>query len=327
MDVRSPKEYQAGHIPGALNMPLLTDDQRAEAGTVYKHSGKLPAIQKGFDLAGPRFGEIHRFGRKLAKGGPLLLHCWRGGLRSQICSWIVKMADVEVYILEGGYKAWRQYINQPIEHSFGFLVLGGKTGSGKTEMLHILKGKGEQTLDLEGISHHRGSSFGSLGLPEQPTQEQFENLLGDALMQLDTSQPVWIENESRTIGRNVLPLSLFGKIKSSPIAMMQIPESQRLQRLEKEYAQFPKADLEAAIQRLQKRLGGLRTKQALEFLEAGHHQAWIALMLEYYDQTYLYGIENRINELEVIEWNWDNIDISLKNLMLWKQKNQITQNR
>jgi tRNA 2-selenouridine synthase len=307
-DVRSEQEFAAGHIPGAQNLPLLIDPHRVIVGTAYKQLGREAAIRKGWDLAGPRFGSIYRQATKMASGGTLLLHCWRGGMRSDLAAWISGYGDLEVRVLEGGYKAYRQHVLATLSQAPSNLqVLGGATGSGKTQYLQLLRNNGVQVMDLEALANHKGSSFGALGMKPQPTQEQFENALAEVLMGLDPFKPVWVEFESRTIGRLVVPEALFLAMQQAPMLELQIDNIERIQRLLQEYACFPKEVLETATLRIAKRLGGLKTTQAIAALRDGNMEAWIQCCLDYYDKTYNYGLANHLGVKEVKQWSWKDL--------------------
>ncbi len=305
-DVRSEQEFAEGHIPAALNMPLLVNEHRVIVGTAYKQQGREAAIRKGWDLAGPRFGQIYRHaGRIAGDSGRLLLHCWRGGMRSEIASWISGFGGLEVLVLEGGYKAYRNQVLARLHQvPENLCVVGGATGSGKTAYLHLLHNNGVQVVDLEGLASHKGSSFGALGMKEQPSQEQFENALADRLAQLNPEQPVWLEYESRTIGRLVLPEALFNAMQQAPMLELVLDKQERVQRLLLEYGHFSVDALETATLRIGKRLGGLKTAQALNALHEGRLEDWISCCLDYYDKTYRYGLANHKGHIEQKIWSW-----------------------
>jgi tRNA 2-selenouridine synthase len=323
VDARSEKEFDAGHILGAINLPLLNNENRAIVGTAYKVSGREIAIQKGFELAGPQFAEIFKKGRKLADKQKILVYCWRGGLRSNILSWILSFTQAEIFVLENGYKNYRKKVLTTFEFPFKFLVLGGKTGTGKTEVLHNLKAKRLQIVDIEALARHKGSSFGSLGMLQQPSQEYFENSIAETLWKHDSAKKIWLENESRLIGRLVLPFSIFKAIKENVLIELEIPTENRIARLANEYAQFDPELLEDAINRLQKRLGGLRTQKALDALAEKNNERWIQTVLEYYDSTYSFGLSSRIGKNVKLNWDWDNQTESLKQLIAYDQINTI----
>lgn len=323
VDARSEKEFEAGHILGAINLPLLNNENRAIVGTAYKVSGREIAIQKGFELAGPQFAEIFKKGRKLAPAQKILVYCWRGGLRSNILSWILSFTQAEIFVLENGYKNYRKKVLTTFDFPFKFIVLGGKTGTGKTEVLHNLQAKGEQILDIEALAHHKGSSFGSLGLLPQPPQESFENSIAETLWKHDAEKKIWLENESRLIGRLVLPFSIFKAIKENDLIELEIPLEKRIVRIALEYAHFESKLLEEAINRLQKRLGGLRTQKALDALSEKNNEAWIKTVLEYYDSTYAFGLSNRTGKKVKLNWDWENPNESLKQLIAYDEINTI----
>lgn len=305
-DVRSEKEFAAGHIPGARNLPILNNEHRAIVGTEYKHNGQEAAIRKGWDLAGPSLGNLYRQARKWMKDKPLLLHCWRGGMRSEIAAWVSAFGGGEVLVLEGGYKVFRHDVLQRLQVAPASLhVVGGKTGSGKTEFLAQLARQGEQILDLEGLAHHKGSSFGALGQDPQPSQEQFENNLAETLAAFDPAKPVWVEFESRTIGRVVLPEALFHAMLAAPMTVLDVPDEVRIRRLLKEYGGFPVPDLESATLRIAKRLGGQHAARALEALHTGDLETWMRVCLQYYDKAYNYGIEMHQGSRETQFLNWE----------------------
>src|SRR5690606_39195657 len=205
IDARSEGEFDQSHIPGSINIPILTNSERIIIGTLYKEKGSEEATLKGFELVGPRFHQIQKEALAQFPQKKIIVYCWRGGMRSQILSWLLSMVGFEVYRLQGGYKVYRGFTFSEVRRQRKLIVLGGKTGVGKTVLLKKLQEKGEQVLDLEGIANHKGSSFGAIGLPQQPTVEQFENLMAEQLIRFDPALPVWVENESRRIGAVIIP--------------------------------------------------------------------------------------------------------------------------
>ncbi|GAB2493066.1 tRNA 2-selenouridine(34) synthase MnmH [Algoriphagus taiwanensis] len=291
IDARSEGEFAQSHIPEAINLSILNNQERIEVGTLYKQKGPEHAVLKGFELVGPRF---HQIQKEALSGFPekkIIVYCWRGGMRSQILSWLLEMVGFEIFRLKGGYKTYRNFTFEEVRKDLRLLVLGGKTGVGKTQLLKALAQNGEQVVDLEGMANHRGSSFGSIGLPPQPSVEQFENLLAEKLRTLDANQPIWVENESRKIGRVILPDRFFEQMIHSPFIDIQKSETERIQHIQEEYAILPKAELIQAVKRLQKRLGGLRTQEAIADIEAKNHPSWIRNLLLYYDKTYDFDLE------------------------------------
>ncbi len=287
LDVRTPEEYAQGHIPGAINFPLFRGEERAEVGVLYKQESPERALLRGLELVGPKLADFVRKAVVLAGGKPLALHCWRGGKRSASMAWLLELAGLEVVVLEGGYKAYRRRVLAALEEPvWSFLVLSGKTGSGKTAVLHQLEDLGAQVVDLEGLACHRGSAFGALGMPPQPTTEHFANLLYEELSKLDPSRPVWLENESRSIGRVFLPDGFWRSMLRSPKCVIDRPQEVRVRRLLQDYAGFSKEELRTAFLKIAKRLGGLRLKKALRAIEEGKLETAARLALEYYDKAY-----------------------------------------
>jgi tRNA 2-selenouridine synthase len=288
LDVRSPGEFLSGHIPGAINMPLFTNEERADVGTIYKQSGKEPATVKGLEYVGPKMADYVREAKKIAPGGEILVHCWRGGMRSGSMAWLLETAGLKTGLLKGGYKSFRNHVLESFTKQFDLHIVGGETGSGKTEILHHLANKGEQIIDLEMLASHRGSSFGAIGQKEQPKPEQFENDLFEAFRKIDPAKRVWIEDESRSIGRVFIPNALWEMKINAPCYRVKIPFEIRVQRLVKDYGGFPKEILAEAIHRITKRLGGLAAQQALEALEQNDLAETVRIVLHYYDKAYDY---------------------------------------
>ncbi|GMQ27243.1 tRNA 2-selenouridine(34) synthase MnmH [Algoriphagus sp. oki45] len=322
IDARSEGEFAQSHIPGAFNLPILNDSERTEVGTLYKQKGPEEAILKGFELVGPRFHLIQKEALSKFPGKKIIVYCWRGGMRSQILSWLLSMAGFEIFRLKGGYKTYRNFTFKEVRKDLRFLVLGGKTGVGKTQLLKTLAQRGEQVLDLEGLANHRGSSFGSIGLPPQPSVEQFENLLAEMIRRLDSTQPVWVENESRKIGRVILPDRFFEQMLQSPFIDIQKTEEERIEHIAEEYAQLPKSDLIQAVKRLQKRLGGLRTQEAIAAIESEDHASWIRNLLIYYDKTYDFDLE-RHQEEKTKHLDLSHLSIENQIHQLLQAKNQL----
>ncbi len=291
VDARSEGEFAQSHIPGAINIPILDNAERIQVGTLYKQAGPEKATLKGFELVGPRFHLIQREALRKFPAKKLILYCWRGGMRSQILSWLLTQVGFEIYRLEGGYKTYRSFTYASVRKPYPLLVLGGKTGAAKTVLLQKLKERGEQVVDLEGLANHKGSSFGAIGQPAQPTVEQFENLLAEQLRKINLDQALWVENESRRIGQIILPDSFYLQMTQSPRIEIDKTDEERIAHIASEYAALDQGELSAAVLRLQKRLGGDRTKQALEAIQTNQPEIWIPILLLYYDKTYEFDLE------------------------------------
>ncbi|WP_299709000.1 tRNA 2-selenouridine(34) synthase MnmH [uncultured Pontibacter sp.] len=293
LDVRAPKEYGIGHIPQAHSFPIFSDEERANVGTAYKQQGHDPAVLIGLDLFGPKMSSFVREAEKLAPQKELLVHCWRGGMRSGSMAWLLDFSGFKVHLLQGGYKAYRHFMHEQIEKSRPLVVLSGFTGSGKTDLLPHLQQQGQQIIDLEGIASHKGSSFGGIDMAPQPSTEHFENLLGMEMLKLDSQQPVWLEDESISIGRVQLPKPLFDQMQASPTIVLEVPKVLRIQKLAAEYCLTDPAILEAAILRIKKRLGGLDTKEAIEAIHTGDMEKMVDIALSYYDKAYTYELAKK----------------------------------
>ena len=295
LDVRSPGEFARGHIPGAINLPLFSNDERAIVGTLYKQQGREVALLEGLRIVGPKLASIVERARVAAPDGKIAVHCWRGGERSASVAWLLdKAGGFDVHVLKRGYKAFRHHVLSSFTEPLPVMILGGYTGSGKTEILHALRELGEQVVDMEGLANHRGSSFGALGLPPQPTTEHFENLLWSELRKLDRSRPIWLEDESMMIGRARVPDGIYFQLRKAQVLFIDMPKKIRAQRLVKDYGKADPKELREAILRIQKRLGPQHAKAALEALEEGDLLTVAMATLTYYDKTYSRGASQRV---------------------------------
>ncbi len=293
LDVRSPGEYDKGHIPGAINFPLFSNDERAEVGTCYKQQGRDAAVELGLEFTGPKMAGFVKQAKALTADGTLRIHCWRGGMRSGSLGWLMETAGLSVTLLEGGYKAFRRDVRQVLTRPQPIWIVGGMTGTGKTLILEALHELGEQVLDLEGLANHRGSSYGSLCLPPQPSTEHFENLIASAWPHYDPLRPVWIEAESVQVGRCRVPPEVFEQMERSPVLEIQRPLTERVAILEVIYGEAEPTGLIEATQRIGRRLGPQRTQAAVDWIHQGKLGPAIEIVLEYYDKAYRYDLERR----------------------------------
>ncbi len=299
-DVRSPKEFNFGHMPGAISFPLLNDDERHEVGITYKNEGHDAAVKLGFRLVGHKFINYIEAAQMHAVDGAVCLYCWRGGLRSNTMAWLLSSVGLKVYVLEGGYKRFRNWCLDEFRHEWPLVVLSGRTGAGKTEVLQALKLEGGVVIDLEKLASHRGSAFGALGLPNQPTQEDFENTLAWHLGDEHGASQIWVENESRFIGRLRIPDDFFIQMKKRPMVTIDRDLTHRAERVISEYGNFDRAALAEKTQGITKRMGGDRVKVSLTALEAGDMIGWVLPLLDYYDRNYDHSIQQREGKYERI---------------------------
>lgn len=322
MDVRSPAEYAKGHVPGALSFPLFSDEERAVVGTLYKQVSKNAAVMKGLEMAGAKMANFVKEAKELVPGNEVALHCWRGGKRSSSLATLLEFMGYDVQVLEGGYKAYRNLaLGHFLNKKLKLLVLGGKTGSAKTEVLHEMEKMGEQVIDLEGLANHKGSAFGALGEKPQPTVEQFENNLFEVFRKLDFEKRVWIENESKAIGCIYVPDGLWAQMCSGILIELEVPFEKRIGHLVQQYAHFPKGEIIAALEKIRKRLGGQNVKAAQEAFEAGDMATAASFALKYYDKSYQYGTDKKaFSEKHVFETSQDSFVETAKNLIHFADK-------
>ncbi len=322
IDVRSPSEFKAGHIPGALNLPLFTDEERKNVGITYKHQGKKEAMLTGLSMVGPRLRSMVETSYSLAKKKELLVHCWRGGQRSKSVAWLLQNSGLEISLLKEGYKAYRNFIHIFFEsNKFKLVVLGGRTGTGKTQIIRELKLNNEQIIDLEKLAHHKGSAFGWIGEEEQETNEQFENNLFQELYRLDKNRIIWFENESKTIGRNYIPDSLWKKMKISPLINIEIGLELRLQNLIDCYNVKNKDALIISFEKIVKRLGHECANNAIELLRNNEFYEAAKIALSYYDKCYDYNLKENISP-EIYNLKFEYINFKNIALELIKFKNK-----
>jgi tRNA 2-selenouridine synthase len=293
LDCRSPGEYAVGHIPGALSFPLFSDEERAAVGTCYKKKGQEEAIELGLGFVGPKMRELVQLAKQWVPDRQVRLHCWRGGMRSSSMAWLLETAGFRVTLLKGGYKSFRTWALAQLAAPPPILTLGGMTGTGKTTMLYHLAAAGEQILDLEHYASHRGSSYGALGLPPQPSDEQFGNLIATGCAKLDPARPVWIEAESRRIGVCRVPDELFAQMTQAPVISIELSRQERVDNLLQDYGAQNPQELIEATNRLTRRIGGQNAQVAIDAIESGDLATAIHIVLDYYDKAYLYDLERR----------------------------------
>jgi len=333
IDVRSPGEFKHAHIPGANSLPLFSDEERKIVGTAYKQENREKAIKIGLDFFGPKMRKMveeieslvrsrepevttwfENNGQTPPNSRLLLLYCWRGGMRSAGVAWLMDLYGYKVYTLTGGYKKFRNYVLDTFKLPFQFNILGGYTGSGKTEILKTLQQKEEKVIDLEALANHKGSAFGNIGMPPQPGQEMFENLLAQELwnvladdhssfselknsanndQETTVRKPIWLEDESQRIGHVNIPKDLWNNMRQSALYFLDIPFEKRLEHVTQEYGPLDRQKLIDAIGRIREKLGGLNAKNAIQLLEEGKTFESFRILLEYYDRFYLKALHNR----------------------------------
>lgn len=321
LDVRSPGEYRHAHIPGAVSLPLFTDEERAIVGTAYKQESREQAIKIGLDYFGPKMRRMVEEVESLINvcwslsgenpaneqrtPNVVCLYCWRGGMRSAAVAWLLSLYGFHVFVLQGGYKRFRQWVFEKLAFPYSLKLIGGYTGSGKTELLHALEKGGENIIDLEKLASHKGSAFGAIGLPPQPSQEAFENKLAVTLHSkiyseddpnfFKSSCSIWVEDESQRIGSINIPGTFWQTMRNAPVYFLEIPFEQRLEHLASEYGSLNINEMAEAVQRIAKRLGPMETKNTIRFLGEGNIGEGFRILLRYYDKQYGKALHNRQN--------------------------------
>ena len=304
VDVRSQGEFSQGHIRGAINIPILNNEERIAVGTDYKQKGQQEAIKTGFRLVGPRLLDIINEAQLVATEREILVHCWRGGMRSSNFCQFVGMAGIKSHQLEGGYKTYRHRALDSFKRPFQLILLTGFTGSGKSEILRALKANGEQVLDLEDLARHKGSAFGGLLMPQQPSTEQFQNELFEEIEQLDLLKRIWVEDESIAIGKIFLPHDFWIRMTESSLVQMDVNKDIRVQRLVSEYGSADRQEFLNIMGKVVKKLGGQHYNTAKEKLLQGDMTSTIDILLTYYDRAYLNSISKRKNRIQFnLGWN------------------------
>lgn len=313
LDVRSPGEYKRAHIPGAYSLPLFTDEERKIVGTLYKQESRKQAIKSGLDFFGVKMRNLVETTEEILsmhiaairnpiniaevpsdEKQPVLVHCWRGGMRSGAVAWLLDIYGFRVYTLDGGYKSFRKWVLEQFKKDYSFNILSGFTGSGKTEILQRLQKEGIPMIELEGLAQHKGSAFGNLGMPVQSGQEMFENKLAINLKKIHSVRStVWIEDESQRIGDVNIPTDLWKLMRSKTVTFLDVPFEERLKYIVQQYGVFEKEKIESGILRIKKRLGGLETKESLNALAENRMDDCFRILLKYYDRGYKKGLATR----------------------------------
>ena len=291
VDVRTPLEYAEDHIPGAVNVPLLSNEERVEIGTLYRQNGPHPARVRGLELTAPKLPALVAEVAEAAAGRPILVCCWRGGLRSRTVVAVLELTGYQAVQLAGGYKSYRNHI---VGYFASFrspgplVVLHGLTGIGKTTFLGRLEGGPWSGIDLEALASHRGSAFGMLGLEQNLTQKRFESLLWDALRRVPPGTPVILEGESRRIGRVALPGDMYEAMRDGVKIWCEASLETRVRRLLEDYGRKEyREEMAAALCRIRKKLGSEKYAELAGYLERWELEPFVQeLCVSYYDRNY-----------------------------------------
>ena len=329
IDVRSPGEYYKGHMPNSINIPLFDNDERSIIGTIYKKEGRKKAVIEGLKffekkmelLLDNLFMSIDPYKTITKKNNNELfirIYCSRGGMRSQSIAWLLEKFKLNLVTLNGGYKMYRRWVLDSFSKKLNIVVIGGKTGTGKTRLLSLLEKYKYQTIDLERFACHRGSTFGGLGMQEQPSNEQFENMIAEKLNSFRFSNNIFVEAESANIGKCKIPHEFFNQMKNSKRIEIIRSESNRLDELIHTYSVFKKEELQESVLRIKKRLGPQRTKIALESINNEKWELVCRSVLDYYDKCYEYEKVGKLNIkiLDLTDKKYDESILGLINNVL-----------
>lgn len=300
IDGRSEDEFKDGTIPGAVNVPLFDNKERAEIGTIYTQDSPQKALSRGLEIASSKLPELYKKVKEVSSDRPVMIFCWRGGMRSKALATVLDLMGLSVFRLTGGYKAYRNLVLDyfAAEFPFHIVLIRGNTGTGKTDLLKRLKSEGYPVIDLEGLSNNRGSVFGHIGLGSQPTQKQFESLLYKEIVSYQKYPYLIVECESKRIGRVTLPNAFYCAMQQGTQVLLYDTLPNRVTRLVQEYTAIPGLvqDLEESLERLKKRIGKRTVEELIRLLrENKYEELTERLILEYYDVLYGYPNEDSTN--------------------------------
>ena len=293
IDVRSPSEFAEDHLPGAINLPVLDDAQRAHIGTVYKQVSTFDARRQGAAMVSRNIADhLERGLAGYPQKSRFLLYCWRGGMRSRSMALVLSAVGWKISLLRGGYRTWRRTVVDQLEHSthpLPFLLIDGQTGTAKTAILHEMQRRGAQILDLEGLARHRGSAFGDFADTPQPGQKRFETLVWQELRGMDLARPIYVEAESNMVGRRQLPARIWSAMKAAPRIVITAPVPARAAYLVEAYPDLVSdaGKLDAALEQLASRHAKTLINSWREMFEVDDYRALAAgLIKAHYDPAY-----------------------------------------
>ena len=305
IDVRSPDEYYKGHMPNSINIPIFNNEERSVVGKKYKISGREIAVREGFKIIENKIDKLLKEFILIKKeflistidnysnDNNIKIYCARGGMRSQSMLWLLEKFNYPCITLNGGYKTYRNWVLYRFKDKQKIIVIGGKTGTRKTKILNKLKSLDYQILDFESLANHRGSSFGGLGMKEQPTNEQYENLIAENLHKMNKDNFIFVEAESPNIGKNRIPNELFKQMNNSKRIEIIRSESIRIKELINTYSKYQKNDLKESVLKISKRLGPQRTKSAIVSIDNEDWENVCKSVLDYYDRCYEHELKDK----------------------------------
>lgn len=315
IDVRAPIEFKKGHIANAINVPLFEDIERAEIGTLYKQQGKDIAVTRGLEIVSPKLVPFVNQVKKLSSSKKIFVYCFRGGMRSNSFAWLMNTSGLDATILEGGYKNYRNHVLNYFEREKKLVVLGGMTGSGKTDLLKNIKHDNFQIIDLEALANHKGSAFGSINEEKQNPQQVFENNLFYALNLLDEDKHILVEDESQSIGFNKIPRGFWLQMKKAPIIKLEVPFELRVQKLVQDYTTTNIEALKICIKKIEQNLGTPNANLCLNYLDENNLTEVARLTLKYYDKAYSFTYNKKTSQ-QIIPLVLDTMNIEENTLKL-----------
>ena len=301
IDVRCPREFLKGHFTDAINIPIFSNAEYEELGTIYRTKGQKEAIELGEKYAKESTVNILNQISNLDSQN-LIIYCARGGMRSKGMEVILNNSNFLVYRINKGYKSIRRYNLDSFSQKRDVIIIAGSTGTGKTNILKSMEIDGHNIVDLEGLANHRGSAFGDLGLEKQPTQQQFENNLSEKWISTNKDSPVFIESESRKIGRVVIPKNLWEQMETGYYLKIDMNIDRRVENLLNEYGHYKRDELKDRVKRISKRLGGAEAKDAINLLHNNNLSEFCELLLEkYYDKMYNQAYDTRESSKDILK--------------------------
>ncbi len=304
IDVRSPAEFAEDHWPGAINLPVLHDTERAEVGTLYKQVDPFTARKRGASLVAQNISRhLQTYFADKDRDYRPLIYCWRGGQRSGSLALVLSQVGWQVTVLQGGYKTYRAWVRKQLQilpQQFTYRILCGPTGSGKTLLLHQMRQQGSQVLDLEGLACHRGSLLGAEWQSPQPSQKGFESQLVQAFLGWDPARWVWVEAESAKVGRLHLPPALWQALTEADCIEVQLPLQERVKGLIAHYPHWiaHPQELKRRLLPLKPRYGQACLQRWFEQIDAQNWPVFVQELLEqHYDPTYRHGLQRDFNRI------------------------------
>lgn len=326
IDVRSPGEYAEDHWPGAINLPVLDDQERAKVGTLYKQVDPFTARKLGASLVAQNIARhIHSHFLDKDKDYHPLIYCWRGGQRSNSLALVLSQIGWTVTLLQGGYKTYRAWVRDQLQQlppRFDYRILAGRTGTAKTLVLRSMAERGAQVLDLEALANHRGSLLGPEWNSPQPSQKGFETRIRQQLSQFRDTEPVWVESESSKIGELYVPTALWHQMQQAPCVEIQLPLASRVQYLIATYPHLidhPEV-LKEKLSHLKQRQGLAKLQEWYDWIDARQWDRFVADILEHhYDPTYTHALHRSfhriVQTLCLADLSQDSIDGAIDQLM------------